>query len=149
MLSLGVSALGAILELADDDSSIFFGYSPDQQAELKASCRTQEFKPPYVVGIEPTNYRESILALSKYEGDMKIQNVTDYTIPGKDIDFYRTTQNMPPLSITIEDLPPTCLGKVPTLEPCVPHNPETPNYFQCKFTGSDGEVRIAPRSHTV
>ena len=78
MFALIVSALGAVLELMDDDSSIFFGYSPDQQAELKASCRTQDFKPPYVVGIEPSNYKESILALSKYEGDMKIQNVTDY-----------------------------------------------------------------------
>ena len=108
MFALIVSALGAVLELMDDDSSIFFGYSPDQQTELKASCRTQEFKPPYVVGIEPSNYRESILALAKYEGDMKIQNVTDYKIPGKDYDFYRTTQSQNMhrcvLSITTTDL---------------------------------------------
>ena len=37
---------------------------------------------------------------------------------------------------------PTCANKIPHLEPCVPHDPDTPTYLRCKWTGAAGEVEV-------
>jgi len=131
MLAAAASwALGAVLEMADDDSQIVFSTDPAYKATLSASC----VKPPAVVThMSPPGAVVNLKATSEEYGKNSYQD---------------ELWVMPDIVFELGNVPPTCVNKNPFTEPCIPHTSVIPPLFTCKLTGAGGEIELPSRGFT-
>jgi len=115
---LSMFVAGAVIEMADDDSTILFGANPHTQAVMSLGCTA----PAISMG---TPFPAS--------------HTYDMGIGGSEIDTPGFNQE---IVMEVLGMSPTCIDKAPHIEPCVPHDEDTPNYYRCKWTGAAGEIEM-------
>jgi len=117
MLSLFGSAMGYVIDLADDNTEGMIGVPPLDQAQVTLTCPGKQ---------------TGSSTMKNLEQDYSMQQ--SWMSGGKDIE------------IELMHLPDTCVDRQAHLEPCYPHDPTSKNYFGCQFKTPTGMTALTEGS---